>query len=340
MTPAEPPAVSVLVVDDARSSRELLLAALAGDRSIQVVGCAQSEAEAVLLANQLHPALMIVNGELTRGNALEVTRQVMAAAPCPLLFLTSVPSLALAALAAGAVECLASQLDPASLRQAVATFSKVRVVRRSPPARKVNDVEKVSSRVALVAIGASSGGPAALKEILSRLPRQLPPVVIVQHVSKGFAPALASWLTTVSTFPVSVPEPGELLQQGRAYLAMDSAHLTVDRLLRAGKDESGPINGVEPSVDVLFHAVAAAFGERAIGVLLTGMGSDGARGLLAMRQAGARTIAQDAASSMIDGMPQAARALGAVEWVVPLPDIAEAVGSLVEGGVGMKGWST
>ena len=174
----------------------------------------------------------------------------------------------------------------------------------------------------IIAIGASTGGPPALHVILSQLPADLPlPVLVVQHISSGFVGGLARWLNETTPLRVKVAEIGEALQAGTAYLAPDGQHLLVTRWGLVGLGDSPPVDGHRPSVTALFESVAQHYGPAAIGVLLTGMGGDGARGLKAMRDAGSQTLVQDEQTSVVFGMPQVAIALGAACEVLPLEQI-------------------
>jgi two-component system chemotaxis response regulator CheB len=182
-----------------------------------------------------------------------------------------------------------------------------------------------------VAMGLSTGGPPALQTVLNGLPSSFPlPIVIVQHISQGFMFGLASWLSNTTPFRCKVGELGETIKPGTVYLAPDNTHLTVKDSGHLWLHGSEPVDGHRPSTTVLFESVARNFGAKAIGILLTGMGQDGARGLKAMHQAGAYTIAQDEASSLIFSMPKAAIELNAVEEVLALNQIAPRLRSLTE----------
>lgn len=184
----------------------------------------------------------------------------------------------------------------------------------------------------IVAIGCSTGGPQTLQTILSRLPQGFPiPIVITQHISKGFIGGLVSWLRGNTLLEVMLAEDMQKLQPGTVYLAPDNHHLCIERgsdgLIARLKSDS-PVNGFMPSVTVLFKSVAATCRNKSVGVLLTGMGADGADGLLDLRQAGAHTIVQDEASAVVYGMPGSAIALNAVDQVVPLQNMASYLLSL------------
>jgi two-component system chemotaxis response regulator CheB len=227
----------------------------------------------------------------------------------------------------------------ADLIRQVKLMSSVRVVRRASANRPATVSAlsagatapgKLSTKTDIVAIGSSTGGPAALHRLLTALHRDFPlPITIVQHISFGFVAGLADWLNDACQVRVKVGQNAERLQAGTVYIAPDEHHLVIDRFGKINLVKSDPINGFRPSVTALFQSVARNYGAAAIGVLLTGMGSDGAVGLLAMRQAGAITLAQDETSCVVFGMPKEAIALGAVQHVVPLDKLAVMIESLI-----------
>jgi two-component system chemotaxis response regulator CheB len=237
------------------------------------------------------------------------------------------------ALEAGAVALVAKPLGPthpdfaanaAKFLETVVLMSEIKVVRRWARLRRVGKPVKGPERaraaeapVRVVAVGASTGGPPVLQTILTGLPPDFPvPVLIVQHIASGFVEGLAEWLTQTTGFPVRVASQGEPLLPGRAYLAPDGHHLGIDAQHRIALDRSQPENGLRPAVSYLFRSVATQCGSRAVGVLLTGMGRDGADGLKHLHDLGAATIAQDAESSAVYGMPGEAAKLGAVSYTL------------------------
>jgi two-component system chemotaxis response regulator CheB len=197
------------------------------------------------------------------------------------------------------------------------------LVGKQPPAASGISSSLLGAHV--IAIGASTGGTEAIREVLSRLPAMLPPVVMVQHMPESFTGSFARRLDALSALNVIEACGGERLQPGMVYLAPGHSHMRVKRMAGGYAIElsaSEPVNRHRPSVDVLFNSVAAEIGAKATGIILTGMGKDGARGMLAMRKAGAWTIGQDEASCVVYGMPREAAVLGAVQEVAPLQDIA------------------
>lgn len=184
-------------------------------------------------------------------------------------------------------------------------------------------------KVEILAIGASTGGPAALYKVLSGLPANFPvPVVIVQHISFGFVDGLASWLGGGCKLPVRVPAHGEHLEAGTVYIAPDGHHMEVTPFARVRLTDDAPVGGHRPSVTRLFESVARAFGASTLAVILTGMGADGAVGMKVLKDAGARTIAQDEGTCVVFGMPKEAIAMGAIDSVLPLPQIAPMISAL------------
>jgi len=250
----------------------------------------------------------------------------------------------------------------AGLRETVRTMAEVKVVRRwasaaahsgppaapsgtaparratahppaSAPAVRLEPVPPRGARghVELVAIGASTGGPVALKELLCALPASFPaPIVIVQHMADGFLPGLAQWLSASCRLPTEVAGPDTVLQPGRAYLAPDGPHMKVGAGLELGFDAGPPVHGHRPAVSVLLASVAEHLGPHAIGILLTGMGKDGAAELKRMKEAGAITIAQDEASSVVHGMPGEAIRCGACTYVMSPQEIGTALPALAQ----------
>ena len=197
--------------------------------------------------------------------------------------------------------------------------------------------EKSAKVYRVIAIGASTGGPPVLEKILFELPADLSvPVLIVQHITPGFVNGFVEWLCNTTRFPVHVAVHGQPALPGHAYVAPDKRHMGIDSSLRIALNTSAPENGLQPSVSYLFRSVAQVLGAQAIGVLLTGMGSDGAAGLKLMRQSGAITIAQDEATSVVHGMPGEAIKLGAATYILPSDLMASSLASLVRKSGGAK----
>ncbi len=344
----------VLIVDDSPVARAVLRSIMEGE-GLSVVGVARNGWEGVQMAGRLHPDVITMDVRMPEMDGYEATQQIMAYHPTPILIVTA--SLAkqdvdfsFRMLEAGALDIFEKPAgeDPAALRgraqalvERVRLLSRVRVIthlrgRRSEPPPPLPVVRSAPVPVPaeacsrLVAIGASTGGPRALQRILARLPASFPaPIVVVQHIASGFTQGLAEWLSGETSLRTAVAQDGEGLVAGRVYIAPEGSQLLPGRhsIRLAQTPRTTPM----PSVDVTMQATARTWGTRAVGVLLTGMGSDGARGLLAIRQAGGATIAQDQATSTIFGMPRAAIELRAAQQVLPLEEIAVAVRQAVGG---------
>lgn len=352
--------IRVLIVDDMQTIRLQLRLILESDPEIRVTDAVGSGEEAVAFCRKSLPDIITMDINMPGMGGYEAIRQIMSDTPCPIVVITAIESqflmdVSFKALALGALTVLPKlrgfSLDDAeakSLIQQIKMMAGVKVVRRSlggesPPATIAKRVaqpgvppkDPVSSRpqkpAQLVAIGLSTGGPPALQAILSGLPPSFPlPIVVVQHISPGFMLGLAAWLSNATPFRCKVGELGETIKPGTVYLAPDNVHLTFKGNSNLWHDRSEPVDGHRPSATVLFESVAQNFGAQAIGLLLTGMGRDGAHGLKAMYEAGAYTIAQDEASSLIFSMPKAAIELNAVKEVLGLNQIATRLRNLTE----------
>ncbi len=227
----------------------------------------------------------------------------------------------------------------AKLIRTVKAMSEVKVVRRRTKARKPKADPKISSRmqirpaptrIEMVAIGASTGGPHVIRAILSNLPEHFSvPVLIVQHIAPRFIEGMVEWLGKKTALPVQIPKNGDRAKEGQVYFAPDDRHMGINKEGEIVLSNASPINGARPSVAHLFSSVAKVFGQRAIGLLLTGMGKDGAQELKLMRNKGAVTIAQDKESSVVYGMPGEAIKLGAADYVLSPEEIATFLNSVV-----------
>jgi two-component system chemotaxis response regulator CheB len=339
--------VRVLIVDDSAIVRKILAECLAGEPDIEVVGTAADAIIAREKLQSLAPDVITLDIEMPRLDGLSFLRELMTQRPVPVIIVSSLAgpgcTAALEAIEAGAVEVLAKPSGPYSIGDLrLLLVNKVRSAARArltagvwPPWRSAAPVlpatccgAVASSGRVVVAIGASTGGTEAIRQVLMSLPETTPPIVIVQHIPAVFSRAFADRLNGLCRLKVREAAGGDLLEAGLALVAPGDSHLLVRR--QAGRYivevSGGPrVCYQRPSVDVLFHSVAEAAAAHGVGVLLTGMGSDGARGLLGMRKAGARTIAQDEHTSIVYGMPREASRLGAVERVLPLEAIAAGI---------------
>lgn len=337
--------VRVLIVDDSITVRSLIRALLGRDPKVEVVGEAADPHEARAAIKALDPDVITLDVEMPKMNGLEFLDKIMRLRPTPVIMVSSQTSrgasAAIAALEMGAFDCVAK---PASGEQdifAELLAAKVKAAAGSRMRSLSNRGQGASQRAPalaggrtyrsdgrVVAIGASTGGVEALVAVLSQFPANCPPTVITQHMPATFTKTFAERLDRLSKPSVSEAVDGAPLTPGRVYLAPGGAtHLQIEAAsgLRCRLSTSDPVNGHRPSVDVLFHSIAKAVGAKALGVILTGMGRDGAEGLLAMRQAGASTLGQNESSCLIYGMPKAAFELGATGKQVTLNMIASEI---------------
>ncbi|WOJ88493.1 chemotaxis response regulator protein-glutamate methylesterase [Methylocapsa polymorpha] len=335
--------VRVLVVDDSTTVRSLIRMLLARDRNVEVVGEAADPHEARAAIKALNPDVITLDVEMPKMNGLEFLDKIMRLRPTPVIMVSSQTtrgaSAAITALEMGAFDCVAkpgpgeqdSFAELLTAKVKAAAGSRVRLLSTSERAAPSHGSAALSVGGAyrpdgrIVAIGASTGGVEALVAVLSELPPNCPPTVITQHMPATFTKTFAERLDRLSRPSVSEASDGAPLTPGHIYLAPGgAAHLEIapSAPFRCRLTKGDPVNGHRPSVDVLFQSVAKAAGAHALGVILTGMGRDGAEGLLAMRTAGAPTLGQDEASCLIYGMPKAAFERGATQKQVPLNRIA------------------
>lgn len=346
--------INVLVVEDSRVIRDYLVYVLTTDPDIRVIGTADSGEAALKFLAKLLPDVILMDIHLPGIDGFETTRRIMSSTPVPIVVCTasthySEMHTVMRALEAGALAAVKkprgladpdAEAESAAIISTLKLMSEVKVVRRwnRTPVRgsavasaKASAVTSaVASAVAastpsaaaghdaaIVAIGASTGGPPVVLQILSCLSTHFPaPILVVQHIAAGFTAGFAEWLAAASGLPVHVAHGGETPLPGHVYVAPDDRQLRVGLRGALETIQDAPLNGLRPSVGVLFRSVAERFGSRAIGVLLTGMGRDGAEELKLIRDRGGVTIAQDQASSVVHGMPGEAIRLGAAMYVL------------------------
>ena len=344
--------INVLIANDSPTTAEFLRLTLGSDPEISVTGVARNGIEAVTMAGRKRPDVIAMDVHMPGLDGFEATRRIMENAPVPIVIVSGSSRrdddmLAFKAVQAGAVACVRAPSgfsDPghaaqaAELLRTIKAMSEVKVVKRWPrviarPAAGISAPAKLPETapgmIQLVAMGASTGGPVVLQSILSRLPAGLSaPIVVVQHMSPGFIESFARWLGESTPLKVSVASHGETAQPGHVYVAPDGRHLTVGGGAVMQLTDGEPENGMRPSVSRLFRSIAGNFGRNSAGILLTGMGEDGALELKAMRSAGAVTIAQDSESSLINGMPGMAVRAGAAAYVLSPEGIVAAISAL------------
>ena len=345
--------IRVLIVDDSLVAREMLGQILRSDPDIEVVGEAPDGQVAIAKAAELKPDLITMDIHMPKMDGLAAIEHIMAYTPTPILVVSSSVygegmGRAFDALGCGALEVLKkpeprdwADLDRIGrdIIRRVKVLSRIQVITHIKGKRDVRAAstsggtaeERLASgrKRQIIAIGSSTGGPSALLNVLGRLGADLPvPVVVAQHIADGFVPGLVSWLDAGCQLKVVAAADGEGIVAGKVYFAPTGANMVVDGAeVRFQKPAAGQL--YIPSADTLFESVARSYGGTAIGVLLTGMGADGAYGLKVMHGVGAATIAQDEATSTVYGMPKAAAEMGAVDAVLPVHEIGGQIARLL-----------
>ena len=329
--------IKVLVVEDSLVFRELLVQNLNKDPAIEVVASARDPYEARDALIEHNPDVMTLDLQLPRMSGLEFLRKLMPQHPLPVVVISSLSDKVFEALDAGAVEFVAkpavadrAQIEAfvrneLPIKIKIASIARISSIKKAAPLVLPEQPERKSDEL-IVAIGASTGGPEATMNVLKQFGTDIPGVVLVQHMPAGFTEMYAKRLDDECRVRVKEARTGDVVEPGQVLIATaGDSHM---QLVKAGgtykvvMKKMPKVNGHCPSVDVLFHSVAETAGSRAIGIILTGMGGDGAKGLLAMRNKGAHTIGQDESTCVVYGMPRVAYDLGAVEYQEKISDIA------------------
>ena len=331
--------IRVLLVEDSPSQRAFLLGLLHAEPDFEVVGTANTGAEAIVAAQLLQPHVIAMDILLPDLDGYEVTQRIMQISPVPIVLIGADLGAAQRSLDAFAVGALSVVRKPSAIGSAahyaerqyflttLRLMAGVPVVTRhaSAPALPVPFSAAVD-QIQIVALAASTGGPVALQTILRGLDANFPlPLVVVQHIAPGFAVSLVEWLDSTVPLQVRLATPGAMLEPGHVYIAPDNQHLLVQPGGIINLRAAAAGDRFCPSADVLFNSVASVYRQRALGVVLTGMGNDGMLGLQALAAAGGTTLAQDEESCVVYGMPGAAVAAGGITRVVPLDDLAPTI---------------
>lgn len=336
----------VLLVEDSPTARQHLVFLLESDPRLCVAGLAGDGEEAVRATARLRPDVVLMDVHMPRVDGYEATRRIMETVPTPVVIVSASfgvddATAALQALKAGAVAIVVKPPAPGRpghvdaarrLTEQVKLMAEVKVVRRRravQPAARAERPPAAGRRIGAIAIGASTGGPQALAQILSLLPADLAcPVLIVQHIAPGFVSGLAKVLDQDARLRVKTAEAAEIASPGTVYLAPDRHQMGLSKTGRIVLTQDAAENGFRPSASYLFSSVAQAVGRCALGILLTGMGGDGADGLKRLRDTGGLTIVQNEETSIVFGMPKEAIRLGAAEYVLAPDGIAAMIASL------------
>lgn len=335
-------AIRVLIVDDSATARAVLSEILQSDPMIEVVGTASDAYIARDKIVELRPDVVCLDVEMPRMDGITFLKRLMHYVPLPVVMVSSLTQTGaqttLDALEAGAVDFVAKPHSNiydgkneiydeliAKVKMASKVKVKQKILGQLPRANTTSLCETTNK---ILALGASTGGTEAIKDVLMQLPRNAPGTVVVQHMPANFTANFATRLDSLCAMEVREARNGDSIVQGVVLIAPGDYHMVVRRSGARYYVEIGSgdkISGHRPSVDVLFNSVARVVGANAVGVIMTGMGSDGAKGLLEMRKAGAKTIGQDEASCVVYGMPKVAYDIGGVEKQLPLDDIAEGI---------------
>ncbi len=334
--------IKVLIVDDSILFREVLLRGISSDPNIEVVAVAADPYEARDKIIAYEPDVMTCDIEMPRMNGIEFIKKLMPQYPLPIIVVSSTTGTVFDALSAGAVEFVAKP-DLSSVKGVenlindlihkikIASNAKLLKVNGEINEKKI-ECGITGDKKQIIAIGASTGGTEAIFNILKKISKNSPGIVIVQHIPPNFSRMFAERLNSSLDLEVREAKSGDYLERGLVLIAPGDKHMMIKRIGERYKVEcfaGEKVNGHCPSVDVLFESVAKEAGSNAIGVILTGMGYDGAKGLMSMRRKGARTIGQDEKSSVVYGMPKAAFNIGAVEKQTSLDNITNAIFSML-----------
>jgi two-component system chemotaxis response regulator CheB len=346
--------ITILVVDDSAVARMHLVHILEADPEIRVMATVNDGEAALAFLKEHRPDVVLMDVNMPGPDGFEITRRIMETRPVPIVICSGTANprdvaAAFRVIEAGAVACVEKPMGyerrefeqaASELRRTVKRISEAKILKNwtfartapdhpasSPPAHHRRPAHGIS----VVGIGASTGGPVALQKILGGLPKDFPaPILVVQHIGSGFVGGLAEWLNQTSSVQVCLGSHGTRPLPGYVYVAPDDFHMGLDALGSIELSRAEPENRVRPAVAYLFRTLARECGPAAIGVMLTGMGEDGAVELKQMRDEGASTIAQDSATSVVHGMPGVAIDLGGAMFVTPVGDIASKLIALVE----------
>jgi two-component system chemotaxis response regulator CheB len=345
--------IRVLIAENSLVMQQLLRHTISSDPMLTVVGVASDGEEALEAVKELHPDVIAMDWQMPKLDGLEATRIIMETTPTPIVIVTGSVAANDAAVSFRMIEAgaLAIIQQPPSvdhpdyerekqqLTRTLKLMSEVKLVKRLVRTSKKKEIARPSAKnyfrsesdIQVIALGASTGGPNVLQTILSGLPKDLSvPIFIVQHISKDFTAGFVEWLQNTTNYPLHIASDGEYPLPGHGYVAPDDYHMGIERGPKIVLSKSDLENGLRPSVAYLFRSIAQNFGSHAVGILLTGMGRDGADELKIMKEKGAITFAQDEESSMIYGMPGEAIKLNAATYILSPEEITVALTALIK----------
>lgn len=331
--------INIVVVEHIDSLREKILGALKSEFGINITGHFDNASDTLDFIRQSKPDVILMDMELPKINGLEATRIIMETIPIPIIIMSShetantFPTLEAGAVAVVERPSVKSNKNSAKvlekLIKTIRLMSEIKVVKRSPKTSINNNNNnhdagnlEIKNKIDVIVIGASTGGPIIIEKILSNLPRDFSiPIVIVQHIASGFTESMVRWLNSKSVIPVKIAENNIKLLPQHCYIAPEGIHLKIGKKQTLFHSDDEPVNSLKPSVSVLFKSAADIFGKNTLGILLTGMGKDGAEELKMIKNKGGVTIAQDQKSSLIFGMPGEAIRIGAANHIFDPQDI-------------------
>lgn len=326
--------IKVLVVDDSLLMQKVITDLLESDPQMSVIGTARNGEEALQKIPNLHPDVVTLDIEMPRMNGLTAVRKIMETNPVPVVMISALTQrealLTLKALEFGAVDYVPKPQGQISLNMDIVkdelltkikTAATANLIRTQSEPEIQEETPPVTSSEKIITIAASTGGPPALTYVLSHLPSNTPPILVVQHMPKGVTKLFAEGLNQTCKFKVKEAEEGDFVQEGLALVAPGGFHMTVTKDGRISLNQDPPVNYVRPAADVTMISAAEVYGAKNVGVILTGMGSDGAKGIKAIKDKGGTTIAQNQESCVVFGMPNVAIKTGCVDIIAPLENI-------------------
>lgn len=342
--------IKVLIVEDSFTIREIMKDILSSDKDIVVIGAVGTGEDAIRFIEKSKPDIITMDINMPGMNGFETTRKIMETNPVPIIIVTSLfnsedVDKTFQAMEAGAVSVIekpkavvGEDFDKASqnIIHMVKLMSEVKVIRRKAAYKNIKTgslgsckANSVLPSIKIAAIGVSTGGPPVLQNIFSKLPSNIKiPILVVQHITPGFIGGLIDWLSGITEYPIHIAAHGERALPGHIYFAPDGFHMEIRGTGKIFLSDSEKENGLRPAVSCLFRSIARYYGKNSIGILLTGMGKDGAEELKLLRDMGAVTVAQDKETSIVYGMPGEAVKLDAATYILPPEKIAELFGKL------------